>query len=101
MPAGTTTTGQHDDRNPPPAGMTHGDPLWCPWFVPSQGSARVIRCLQAQRDKLTLDCQATLFDEEVRFSDNIDFQYPMKVACKQEMATFCKNIPHGQARVIR
>ena len=24
-------------------------------------------------------CRATLFDEEVRFSENIDFQYPMKV----------------------
>lgn len=30
------------------------------------GSARVIRCLTGQRDKLSPVCRATLFDEEVR-----------------------------------
>lgn len=46
-------------------------------------------------------CRATLFDEEVRFSENIDFQYPMKSACTKEIQRFCKDIPHGNARVIR
>lgn len=31
-----------------------------------QGSARVIRCLQRNRDKLNGICRAVLFDEEVR-----------------------------------
>ena len=35
-------------------------------------------------------CRATLFDEEVRFSENIDFQFPMKEACKGEIKRFCK-----------
>ena len=68
---------------------------------PLQGSARVIRCLQTQRDKLSSSCRATLFDEEVRFSENIDFQYPMKKACEKEVQVFCKDVPHGNARVIR
>jgi Golgi apparatus protein 1 len=66
-----------------------------------QGDARVIRCLQTQRDKLTSSCRATLFDEEVRFSENIDFNYPMKRACEREVARFCKDVPHGNARTIR
>ncbi len=67
----------------------------------AQGSARVIRCLTNQRDALTPVCRATLFDEEVRFSENIDFQYPMKEACQKEIEKFCKDIPHGNGRVIR
>jgi Golgi apparatus protein 1 len=66
-----------------------------------QGSARVIRCLQTQRDKLSSRCRAEMFNEEVRFSENIDFQYPMKQACLQEIDRYCKDVPHGQARVIR
>jgi hypothetical protein len=66
-----------------------------------QGSARVIRCLQTQRDKLSTKCQTQLFDEEVQFSENIDFQYPMKKACSKEIDRFCKDVPHGNARVIR
>ncbi|KAF8068299.1 GLG1 [Scenedesmus sp. PABB004] len=65
------------------------------------GDARVIRCLQTQRDKLSAVCRATLLSEEVRFSENIDFQYPMKQACLGEIERFCKDIPHGNARVIR
>jgi Golgi apparatus protein 1 len=42
-----------------------------------------------------------LFDEEVRFSENIDFQYPMKKACEKELTRFCKDVSHGNARVIR
>ncbi|PNH09949.1 Golgi apparatus protein 1 [Tetrabaena socialis] len=66
-----------------------------------QGSARVIRCLTNGRDKLSALCRATLFDEEVRFSENIDFQYPMKVACMKELDLYCKDVPHGEARAIR
>ncbi|MEW5311456.1 MAG: hypothetical protein WDW38_003170 [Sanguina aurantia] len=65
------------------------------------GSARVIRCLTTQRDKLSPSCRAVMFDEEVRFSVNIDFQFPMKSSCKAELETYCKDIPHGEARAIR
>ncbi|KAI8465216.1 MAG: hypothetical protein J3K34DRAFT_379960 [Monoraphidium minutum] len=65
------------------------------------GSARVIRCLQKQREALSSLCRATLFDEEVRFSENIDFQFPMKAACTKEIKQFCAKVPHGNARVIR
>ncbi|KAG2445817.1 hypothetical protein HXX76_000421 [Chlamydomonas incerta] len=65
------------------------------------GSARVIRCLTNGRDKLSPLCRATLFDEEIRFSENIDFQYPMRVACAKELKLFCKDVPHGEARAIR
>lgn len=61
----------------------------------------MIRCLSTQRDKLSPTCRATLFDEEVRFSENIDFQYPMKKLCAQEVEMFCKDVPHGNGRVIR
>ena len=65
------------------------------------GSARVVRCLEANREKLSVLCRATLFDEEVRFSETLDFQYPMVAACAREVEAFCKDVPHGNARVIR
>mmetsp|Transcript_2774 Transcript_2774/g.6902 ORF Transcript_2774/g.6902 Transcript_2774/m.6902 type:complete len:571 (-) Transcript_2774:276-1988(-) len=65
------------------------------------GSARVIRCLQDQREELTYECRATLFDREVRFAEDIDFKYRLKMACSAEAKLFCKDIPHGHARVIR
>jgi Golgi apparatus protein 1 len=61
----------------------------------------VIRCLQNSRDKLSGLCRAVLFDEEVKFSENIDFQFPMKLACSSEIERFCRDVPHGNARVIR
>eukprot|EP00798_Chlamydomonas_sp_ICE-L_P019976 gene19976-26687_t len=65
------------------------------------GSARVIRCLSNKRESLSAVCRATLFDEEVRFSENIDFQFPMKAACKSELSKYCKGIQHGDAKAIR
>ncbi len=38
---------------------------------------------------------------QVKFSENIDFQYPMKRACEKEIQMYCKDVPHGEARVIR
>jgi hypothetical protein len=66
-----------------------------------QGSAAVLRCLHNKRAELSSSCRATLFDEEVKFSENIDFQYPMKKQCTKEIAEFCARVPHGNARVIR
>ena len=54
-----------------------------------QGSARVIRCLQDKRESLTEDCRGMLFDEEVKFGEDIDFKYPMKAACSVEIDKFC------------
>mmetsp|Transcript_4821 Transcript_4821/g.5620 ORF Transcript_4821/g.5620 Transcript_4821/m.5620 type:complete len:974 (+) Transcript_4821:66-2987(+) len=71
----------------------------CPGVEP--GSARVIRCLQEQRTNLTYECRATLFDQEVRFAEDIDFQYPLKKACIAEMELFCKKVPHGHGRIIK
>lgn len=65
------------------------------------GSARVIRCLQDRRQDLTAQCSAELFDEEVGMAESIDFQIRMKTTCKAEIKTFCRNVPHGHARVIR
>ena len=61
----------------------------------------MIRCLQDVREKLNFDCSATLFDQEVRMAEDIDFKYPMKQACSAEIKIFCEGIPHGHARVIR
>lgn len=64
------------------------------------GSARVLRCLQDSREQLSYECRATLFDQEVRLAEDIDFKFPMKKACTKEIQTFCKDIPHGHARII-
>uniref|UniRef100_A0A061SDF6 Golgi apparatus protein 1 n=1 Tax=Tetraselmis sp. GSL018 TaxID=582737 RepID=A0A061SDF6_9CHLO len=71
----------------------------CEGVVP--GSARVIRCLQDQREELSYECRATLFDQEVRFAEDIDFKFPLKKACMAETKKFCKDIPAGHARIIQ
>jgi len=57
-------------------------------------------CVCSRQD-LSAQCSAQLFDEEVDMAESIDFQIPMKAACRREISTFCKNVPHGHARVIR
>jgi Golgi apparatus protein 1 len=64
------------------------------------GSARVLRCLQDKREQLNYECRATLFDQEVRLAEDIDFKFPMKKACSKEIELFCKDVKHGHARVI-
>ena len=34
-------------------------------------------------------------------AEDIDFNYPMRVACSAEMSKFCEGLQHGSARVIR
>jgi Golgi apparatus protein 1 len=65
------------------------------------GDARVLRCLQDSREQLSYECRATLFDQEVRLAEDIDFQFPLKKACAAEIPRFCKDIQHGGARVIQ
>lgn len=63
-----------------------------------QSSDRIVYC---RREDLSYECRATLFDQEVNMSENIDFQFPMKKACNAAITSFCKDLPHGHARVIR
>jgi len=60
----------------------------------------VLRCLQDSREQLSYECRATLFDQEVRLAEDIDFKFPMKKACAKEITSFCKDVPHGHARII-
>jgi Golgi apparatus protein 1 len=84
------------------------EPLWDACFddraqlcpdVPS-GSSRILRCLQDQREKLSYECRATLFDQEVRFAESLDFHQPMKKACAAEATKWCKDVPEGHMRLI-
>ena len=65
------------------------------------GSANVIRCLQDQREQLTFECRATLFDMEVRMSESLDFQYPLKAACTNELRSLCKDVPAVNSQAIK
>lgn len=67
------------------------------------GSARVITCLQHQHAKLDHTCSASLFDLEQKMAEDIDFQYPLKVACGAEIQVLCNqgNVVPGHARVLR
>ena len=38
---------------------------------------------------------------QVKMAEDIDFKYPMKKACAWEISSFCPNVPHGHARVVR
>ena len=42
-------------------------------------------CFVCRRQELSYECKATLFDQEVRMAENIDFQFPMKKACSQDI----------------
>jgi len=34
-------------------------------------------------------------------AENIDFNWPLKEACKAEIKRYCGGVPHGRGRVIR
>lgn len=34
-------------------------------------------------------------------AEDIDFKYPLHRACTVEISIFCKDVPHGHARVVR
>ncbi len=34
-------------------------------------------------------------------AEDIDFKYPLRRACVVEISIFCKDVPHGHARVVR
>ena len=38
---------------------------------------------------------------QVRMAEDIDFKYPVKLACAAEIAKFCTGIEHGQANIVR
>jgi hypothetical protein len=57
--------------------------------------------VQEHRNSLQQKCAAAMFDHEVRMAEDIDFKYPMKRSCAWEISSFCKNLPHGHARIIR
>ncbi|KAI7844989.1 hypothetical protein COHA_001355 [Chlorella ohadii] len=65
------------------------------------GSARVIACLQEQREQLSPQCASRLFQHEVRLAEDIDFKYPLRQACVVEIELLCRDVPHGHARVVR
>ncbi|CAI7785932.1 unnamed protein product [Closterium sp. NIES-54] len=57
------------------------------------GHARVLLCLQEHRKGLTSNCKEALFQEEVRFAEDIDFKFPLRQACVDEMKRLCKDQP--------
>jgi len=67
---------------------------------PEESVTCVCVCVCSRQD-LSAQCSAQLFDEEVDMAESIDFQIPMKAACRREISSFCKDVPHGHARVIR
>lgn len=66
-----------------------------------QGSERIYRCLAGIRDQMTINCQTTLFDHELRMIESIDFQMPTKQACLSEIRTLCANSGQPVVRCLR
>lgn len=62
---------------------------------------KTLRVNDCRREDLSYECSATLFDQEVDMAESIDFQFPMKKNCSTAIEKFCKDVPHGHARVIR
>lgn len=46
------------------------------------------------------NAEARRVSAQVRLAEDIDFKFPMKKACAKEITTFCKDVPHGHARII-
>lgn len=67
-------------------------------LLPGQGKNL---CPACRRLELSYECKATLFDQEVRMAENIDFQFPMKQACSKDIQRYCKNVQSGHAKIIR
>eukprot|EP00850_Spirogloea_muscicola_P014522 SM000105S13867 [mRNA] locus=s105:179263:185692:- [translate_table: standard] len=65
------------------------------------GMAQVLRCLQDHREELQPLCKSSMFDQEVRLAEDIDFHFPMKQACSAEIKNLCKDVVQGHAAIIK
>ncbi|CAI5961385.1 unnamed protein product [Closterium sp. NIES-64] len=63
------------------------------------GNARVFMCLQENRQKLKPVCRTALFEQEIRYAEDIDFKFPMRQACQDELLRLCKD-QHGGGDTI-
>ncbi|GJP67904.1 hypothetical protein CLOP_g24662, partial [Closterium sp. NIES-67] len=61
----------------------------------ADGHARVFMCLQENRQKLKPVCRTALFEQEIRYAEDIDFKFPMREACQDEMQRLCKDEKGG------
>ncbi|CAI7866364.1 unnamed protein product [Closterium sp. NIES-53] len=59
------------------------------------GNARVFMCLQENRQKLKPVCRTALFEQEIRYAEDIDFKFPMRQACQDELLRLCKDDKAG------
>ncbi|CAI5528209.1 unnamed protein product [Closterium sp. Naga37s-1] len=59
------------------------------------GNARVFMCLQENRQKLKPVCRTALFEQEIRYAEDIDFKFPMRQACQDELLRLCKDDKGG------
>jgi len=64
--------------------------------------ASVINCLQDFRDELVTNaCKKQVHKTIQRDATDIRFNAPLSNACVDDRTTFCKDVPPGDARVIR
>lgn len=60
-----------------------------------QGSARIIGCFQENRNQLSFECKAALFDQEQQMAEDIDFLVPLKVDILLPMVLPCSVVMLG------
>lgn len=57
----------------------------------------VLFCLNDKKDAVSDKCKAQLFKQEVIQAHSVDFNLPMRQACKSEIQALCKGLPRTGA----
>jgi Golgi apparatus protein 1 len=65
-----------------------------------KGKGRRIKCLNDNAASLSPACKTKLDEFKAQHQGKAEERKQFKEACKADVKTHCKNIPHGQGRVV-
>ena len=72
---------------------------YCTSITPGQG--RVIACLYAHENDLSVKCQYVLFDAAAELQNIMGDMYEVGKACKPDIELLCAGIKQGEGRVLQ
>ena len=65
-----------------------------------KGKGRRLKCLNDKSASLSPECKSKLDEFKAAHQGKAEERKQFKEACKADVKTHCKNVPHGQGRVV-
>jgi hypothetical protein len=72
---------------------------YCKDVTPGEG--RVLACLFAREDKLSMRCQYALYDASAQLQQAVAALTYLANECRDDLKTFCSGVKAGEGRLIK